>query len=408
VQAVTVGFLALLGACALGGRAMVAASPDGSGMHGTVAILDPDDVRDRPPHRILRGSVRLADVADPAPPPTLVPGSKCVVWHYRASAGRGYHIEREVVTVPAVVVENLRKEYRSLRAVDGLSFNVEAGEILALLGPNGAGKTTTVEILEGHRARTSGNVSVLGHDPQTAGRDYRERVGIVLQEAGFDEDFTPRELVSLHAGLYPRHLGVDDVIELVGLEDKRDARVKTLSGGQRRRLDLALGLVGDPDLLFLDEPTTGFDPTARRKAWELVENLRGLGKTVLLTTHYLDEAEHLADRVAVIIRGKLVALGTPAELGAGDAGKAVVSFRLPAGVESADLPKVDGVIAQNGADYTFQTTHATRALHALTEWAIARGVEVSSLSVGRPSLEETYLALVAAHDPEGSVPEVPA
>jgi ABC-2 type transport system ATP-binding protein len=310
--------------------------------------------------------------------------------------------------VPAVVVEELRKEYGSLRAVDGLSFNIEAGEIFALLGPNGAGKTTTVEILEGHRTRTSGNVSVLGFDPGTAGRDYRERVGIVLQEAGFDEDFSPRELVSLHARLYPRRLGVDDVIELVGLEDKRDARVKTLSGGQRRRLDLALGLVGDPDLLFLDEPTTGFDPTARHKAWELVENLRGLGKTVLLTTHYLDEAEHLADRVAVVVRGRLVAIGTPAELGAGDRGKAVVSFRLPDGVEPADLPKLDGGVAQTGADYTFETAHPTRALHELTAWAIAHAVEVPSLSVGRPSLEDTYLALVAAYDQDGSRQEVPA
>jgi ABC-2 type transport system ATP-binding protein len=310
--------------------------------------------------------------------------------------------------MPAVVVEELRKSYGSLWAVDGLSFTIEAGEIFALLGPNGAGKTTTVEILEGHRARTSGTVSVLGHDPQTGGRDYRERVGIVLQEAGFDEDFTPRELVSLYARLYPRQLGVDDVLELVGLEEKRDARVKTLSGGQRRRLDLALGLVGDPDLLFLDEPTTGFDPTARRKAWELVENLRGLGKTVLLTTHYLDEAEHLADRVAVIIRGRLVAIGTPDELGEGRRGKAVVSFRLPDGVEPADLPQLDGGVTRSGAELTFETAHPTRALHDLTGWAMAHDVEVPSLSVGRPSLEDVYLALVAAYDHDGSGQAVPA
>jgi ABC-2 type transport system ATP-binding protein len=310
--------------------------------------------------------------------------------------------------VPAIVVENLRKDYGSLRAVDGLSFSIEAGEVFALLGPNGAGKTTTVEILEGHRARTSGNVSVLGHDPGTAGREYRERVGIVLQEAGFDEDFTPRELVALYSRLYPRRLGVDDVLQIVGLEDKRDARVKTLSGGQRRRLDLALGLVGDPDLLFLDEPTTGFDPTARRKAWELVDNLRGLGKTILLTTHYLDEAEHLADRVAVVVRGRLVAIGTPEELGAGARGRAVVSFRLPPGVELADLPTLDGGVTQNGADYTFETAEPTRALHELTEWAIAHTVEVPSLSVGRPSLEDTYLALVAAHERDGGREEVPA
>jgi len=305
----------------------------------------------------------------------------------------------------AVVVEELCKDYGSLRAVDELSFSIQEGEIFALLGPNGAGKTTTVEILEGHRDRTSGSVTVLGHDPQSAGRDLRERIGIVLQEAGLDEDFTPRELVSLYRRMYPRRLGVDDVLELVGLEEKRDARVKTLSGGQRRRLDLALGLVGDPDLLFLDEPTTGFDPTARRKAWELVDNLRGLGKTVLLTTHYMDEAEHLADRVAVIVRGRLVALGTPEELGAGEHATSIVSFRLPGEVDPADLPALDGRVSQNGTDWEFETTHPTRSLHVLTSWAVERGVEVPSLSVGRPSLEDTYLALVAAHDGEAGKQE---
>jgi ABC-2 type transport system ATP-binding protein len=305
----------------------------------------------------------------------------------------------------AVVVEALCKDYGSLRAVDGLSLTIEEGEIVALLGPNGAGKTTTVEILEGHRERTSGSVSVLGHDPQTAGREFRERIGIVLQEAGLDEDFTPRELVSLHRRMYPRRLGVDDVLELVGLEEKRDARVKTLSGGQRRRLDLALGLVGDPELLFLDEPTTGFDPSARRKAWELVDNLRGLGKTVLLTTHYMDEAEHLADRLAVIVRGRLVALGTPEELGAAGGETSTVSFRLPAGLSPADLPALDGQIVQNGMEWQLETAHPTESLHELTSWAIAHSIEVPSLSVGRPSLEDTYLGLVAAHDREAGVRE---
>jgi ABC-2 type transport system ATP-binding protein len=302
--------------------------------------------------------------------------------------------------MPAVVVEDLCKDYGELRAVDKLSFSIDEGEIFALLGPNGAGKTTTVEILEGHRQRTSGSVSVLGFDPQTGGREFRERIGIVLQEAGFDEDFTPRELVALYRRMYPRHLGVDDVLELVGLEDKRDARVKALSGGQRRRLDLALGLVGDPDLLFLDEPTTGFDPSARRKAWELVESLRGLGKTVLLTTHYLDEAEHLADRVAVIVHGRLVAIGAPEEIGASGKAVSVVSFRLPSGVQTADLPRLDGTIVQNGMDCQLETSHPTRSLHELTSWAISRHLEVPSLSVGRPSLEDTYLALVAAHGGE--------
>ncbi len=302
--------------------------------------------------------------------------------------------------MPAVVVEGLCKDYGSLRAVDGLSFAVEEGEIFALLGPNGAGKTTTVEILEGHRERTSGSVSVLGFDPQTGGRDYREQIGIVLQEAGFDEDFSPRELVELHRRMYPRRLGVDDVLELVGLEDKRDARVKTLSGGQRRRLDLALGLVGDPTLLFLDEPTTGFDPSARRKAWELVEGLRGLGKTVLLTTHYLDEAEHLADRVAVIVRGRLVAIGTPAELGVGGEATSMVTFRLPSGVTSTELPALDGTMVRSGSDWQLETAHPTRSLHELTSWAVARDLEIPSLSVGRPSLEDAYLALVAEHGGE--------
>ena len=305
----------------------------------------------------------------------------------------------------AVVVEGLCKDYGSLRAVDGLSFTIEEGEIVALLGPNGAGKTTTVEILEGHRNRTSGTVTVLGFDPQTAGREFRERIGIVLQEAGLDEDFTPRELVGLHRRMYPRRLGVDDVLELVGLEDKRNARVKTLSGGQRRRLDLALGLVGDPDLLFLDEPTTGFDPSARRKAWELVDSLRGLGKTVLLTTHYMDEAEHLADRLAVIVRGKLVAMGTPEDLGAGGMANSVVSFRLPTGVTPKDLPTLDGQVVQNGMEWQLETAHPTESLHELTSWAVAHSIEVPSLSVGRPSLEDTYLALVAAHDREAAVLE---
>ncbi len=296
----------------------------------------------------------------------------------------------------AVVVAGLCKEYGSLCAVDGLSFTIETGEIFALLGPNGAGKTTTVEILEGHRQRTAGTVSVLGFDPQTAGREFRERIGIVLQEAGFDEDFTPREVLTLYRRMYPRRLEVDHVLELVGLEDKADARVKTLSGGQRRRLDLALGLIGDPDLLFLDEPTTGFDPEARRRAWDLVEALRGLGKTVLLTTHYMDEAQHLADRVAVIVHGRLVAIGRPEEL-AGDSATSIVSFRLPSGLSQADLPNLDGTVSQVGTDWHLETAHPTRSLLDLTSWAVAHGVEVPSLSVGRPSLEDTYLALVAAH-----------
>ena len=298
----------------------------------------------------------------------------------------------------AVIVEGLRKDYGTLRAVDDLSFTIAEGEILALLGPNGAGKTTTVEILEGHRERTAGTVSVLGYDPATGGRAYREHIGIVLQEAGFDEDFTPRELIALQRRMYPRRLGVDDVIELVGLQDKADVRVKTLSGGQRRRLDLGLGLVGDPDLLFLDEPTTGFDPGARRKAWELVENLRGLGKTVLLTTHYMDEAEHLAERVAVLVHGRLVAIGTPDEIGAGGRHASTVSFRLPGDVAATDLPHLEGSLSRDGADFELETASPTRSLEELTSWALGRHIEIPALSIGRPSLEDTYLALVAAND----------
>ena len=293
----------------------------------------------------------------------------------------------------AVEVEGLRKQYGELTAVDGLSFTIEEGEVFALVGPNGAGKTTTVEILEGHRHRSGGEVRVLGFDPEHGGRDFRERIGIVLQDAGFDEDFTVAELVGLYRGLYPRSLDADAVIDQVGLADKRDARVKTLSGGQRRRLDLALGLVGDPDLLFLDEPTTGFDPSARRRAWELVDGLKALGKTILLTTHYMDEAEHLADRVGVVVRGRLVALGTPAELGAGQH-EAVVSFRLPAGVDVADLPPLDGQPKAQGLEWELTTAHPTAALHTLTGWALERGVDVPALSVRRPSLEDVYLALV--------------
>ncbi|GAA4715036.1 ABC transporter ATP-binding protein [Pseudonocardia yuanmonensis] len=307
----------------------------------------------------------------------------------------------------AIEVVDLRKDYGPVRAVDGLSFTVETGEVFALLGPNGAGKTTAVEILEGHRRRTSGHVDVLGFDPETGGRDYRERIGIVLQEAGFEEDFTVRELVRLSRGLYPRRLATDDVIERVGLVDKRDAKVKTLSGGQRRRLDLALGLVGDPELLFLDEPTTGFDPSARRRAWDLVEMLRGLGKTVLLTTHYMDEAQHLADRVAVVVAGRLVALGTPAEIGGAARQGSVLTFRLPPDTARDDLPDLGGPLVTEGLEWQLRTPEPTAALHRLTSWATSRGVELPALTVTRPSLEDVYLDLVSTHG-EHPLPEAVA
>ncbi len=308
-----------------------------------------------------------------------------------------------VRVMAAITVDDLRKHYGEVRAVDGVSFSVDSGEVFALLGPNGAGKTTTVEILEGHRRRTSGHVAVMGFDPQEGGRDYRERIGIVLQEAGFDEDFTVRELVRLHRGLYPRQLPVDDVIELVGLATKADARIKTLSGGQRRRLDLALGLVGDPELLFLDEPTTGFDPSARRRAWDLVERLRGLGKTILLTTHYMDEAEHLADRAGVMAGGRLVAVGTPAEIGGESLASTVIAFRLPSGTVVSELPDLGASLEPEGVDWKLRTTRPTATLQALTGWARARGLELPGITVSRPSLEDVYLELIGAT--EGSPSE---
>lgn len=294
----------------------------------------------------------------------------------------------------AVIVEGLRKHYGAIRAVDGVSFTVDEGEVFALLGPNGAGKTTAVEILEGHRDRDGGTVSVLGFDPATGGRAYRERIGIVLQEAGFEEEFTVAELVRLYASFYPHPRDPREVIEQVGLKEKRDARVRTLSGGQKRRLDLALGLVGRPDLLFLDEPTTGFDPSARHRAWELINGLRSLGTTILLTTHYMDEAQHLADRVAVLREGRLVAIGPPDTIGGEGAHGSVLSFTPPHGTTPADLPAFTGTIEADGDRIAVRTTQPARDMHTLTGWALERNVELTSLSLSRPTLEEVYLRLI--------------
>ncbi len=296
----------------------------------------------------------------------------------------------------AVVVQGLRKSYGGLAAVDGLDLVIEPHEVVALLGPNGAGKTTTVEILEGYRRPDGGSVSVLGTDPMTGGRGYREKIGIVLQEAGFEESFTPRELIRLHAGYYPHPRSVDDVIDLVDLTDKADAKVRTLSGGQRRRLDLALGIVGDPQMLFLDEPTTGFDPSARRRAWDLVDRLRALGTTILLTTHYLDEAEHLADRVVVIDHGRVIAQGPPDQLAARAGSATVVSFRLPDGLGEADLPEVGESMRLAGAVVEVRTADATSDVHRLTGWALERGLVLDGLSLVRPSLEDVYLDLIGS------------
>jgi len=278
-------------------------------------------------------------------------------------------------------VRGLRKSYGNLEAVRGVDFEIEQGEVFGLLGPNGAGKTTTVEILEGYRRRDAGDVSVLGHDPQSPGPDFRERIGVVLQQSSMWPNITVRETHRIFAGYYEHPRDVDEVIELVGLGEKRDARVKTLSGGQKRRLDLGLALVGDPDLVFLDEPTTGFDPAARRAAWEMIRSLRTLGKTVLLTTHYLDEAEQLADRVAVLRDGTIVKIGTPREL------------------TTADL-EVEIRFRRDGEEVLLRTSEPTRVLHELTAEALSRGEELERLEVRRPSLEEVYLALIDAESSE--------
>lgn len=284
----------------------------------------------------------------------------------------------------------------------GVSLAIDEGEVYALLGHNGAGKSTIVEILEGHRFRDAGDVSVLGIDPATGGRAFRDRIGIVLQSSGVETELTVREAVELYGAAYSRRRPADEVISLVGLDDKASARIDTLSGGQQRRLDLALGIVGRPEVLFLDEPTTGFDAAARRKSWELIAELCRLGTTVLLTTHYLDEAEHLADRVGVLSRGTLVAEGTPAELTARQ-GDTVVSFT----VVGTDVQQMAGVLpaaaTRNGQRVEFTTMDPTRDVHAVTGWAIERGVRLDALSVSRPTLEDVFLGLAEA-DGDGEVP----
>jgi ABC-2 type transport system ATP-binding protein len=281
----------------------------------------------------------------------------------------------------AIEVTGLRKAYGNLEAVRGVDFEIEEGEVFGLLGPNGAGKTTTVEILEGYRQRDAGEVRVLGSDPEQPGPDFRERIGVVLQQSQLWPNLTVRETHAMFAGYYRAPRDVEEVISLVGLEEKASARLKTLSGGQKRRLDLGIALVGDPDLVFLDEPTTGFDPAARRAAWEMIRSLRSLGKTVLLTTHYLDEAEQLADRVAVLREGQIVRIGTPVEL------------------TSTDL-QTEIRYRRNGEEVVVQTDEPTRLLAELTSAAVARGEELDGLQVRRPSLEEVYLALTAEDEAE--------
>jgi ABC-2 type transport system ATP-binding protein len=298
---------------------------------------------------------------------------------------------------PAIVVHDLRKTYGDVEAVAGISFEVAPGEVFALLGPNGAGKTTTAEILEGFRTRTAGRVAVLGRDPGQRDDALKARTGIVLQSTGVDRFLTVRETVAFYGALYPAPRPAGEVIELVGLGEKADVKVTKLSGGQKRRLDVAIALAGDPELLFLDEPTTGFDPNARRNAWQIVRNLAALGKTVFLTTHFMDEAQYLADRVAVIARGRIVAEGTPDTLGGRDLARTTIRFRLPDGAVDAEMPDL-GQRPQDDGTSLLTVEDPSGPLHRLTGWAVDNGVRFEALDVSRPSLEDIYLEITGGEE----------
>ncbi|MGD0198891.1 MAG: ABC transporter ATP-binding protein [Solirubrobacteraceae bacterium] len=302
----------------------------------------------------------------------------------------------------AIEVSDLRKSYGELEAVSGISFSVAAGEVFCLLGPNGAGKTTTTEILEGYRSRDGGTVTVLGMDPADGQRTLRERVGIVLQACGVQANLTVAELIEMYGRYYERRRGVDELIELVELDAKRDTRASDLSGGQRRRLDLALALVGDPELLFLDEPTTGFDPAARRHAWSTIRALCNLGKTVFLTTHFMDEAQTLANRVAIMRAGSIVALDQPERLGGRALRPSTIRFELPESIGASEIPGVDGELAHEGRRVTIQTRDTLRATATITAWALDRELELEHFAVTQPTLEDIYLELTGASEVEAT------
>lgn len=304
---------------------------------------------------------------------------------------------------PAIQIKGLEKYYGDLQAVAGVDLEVAAGQVFALLGPNGAGKTTTVEILEGFRSRDAGDVLVLGRDPADGDLELKAQVGIVLQSTGMDPYLTVAETIDLFGSYYPHPRSTDEVIELVGLGEKRDTRVTKLSGGQQRRLDVGIALAGDPALLFLDEPTTGFDPGARRNAWDVIKNLAALGKTIFLTTHYMDEAQFLADRVAIIAGGKILAQGPPSTLGGRDLGSSVIRFKAPA----EELPFEVRAAARVDNDYLeFSVPNPTHFLHDLTGWAIQRKITVEGLEVRRPSLEDVYLEMTrSASGPGAAEPQ---
>jgi ABC-2 type transport system ATP-binding protein len=317
----------------------------------------------------------------PQPPPRTAVAA--------AGSAGGTAIDRDA----AISVRGLRKSYDGVEAVRGIDFDVRRGEIVAFLGPNGAGKTTSVEILEGYRSRTSGDVRVLGVDPAQAPREWRSSVGVVLQESQPEPYLTARQCLELYAGYFPRPRAIGETLALVGLMENADTVAARLSGGQRRRLDVALALIGDPELVFLDEPTTGFDPSARRSAWEVVAGLRQLGKTILLTTHYMDEAERLADRIIVLAAGVIAAEGTPSTLGGRNRAAARIAFTLPDGVRPEELPEPFAAADADGRRVMHRTETPMPDLHALSSWALAKRLDLSDVEVRRPTLEDVYLEL---------------